>query len=286
MRVKLTDYWKKHHGEFDAIIFDIDGTLTRGMRSLPGAVDFITALDRQHFPYFLLTNDGNHSTEEKSGFLRRADFTIDPAQIVSCGSALAGLVRDRQYTGKRFFVVGELGNPSFADRAGLVAVNDPDQIESCAGVVMGEGIYDWRTAWEAVIGYFRRHPAAPFIVPNPDTYWPSGKHGEIGIGAGGQARSMLAILAEMGVHLEPVYLGKPYRAIYDCTVELLERNYHLKCGDYRRILMVGDSLASDIRGANLAGMTSAVVLTGITDRAKAEAAQAEFEPDHIFDTIG
>ena len=42
---------------FDAILFDIDGTLSSGVCPLPGARELLLLLEAEHFPYILLTND-------------------------------------------------------------------------------------------------------------------------------------------------------------------------------------------------------------------------------------
>ena len=52
--------------------------------------------------------------------------------------------------------------------------------------------------------------------------------GIFGIGAGGQARCIQLILKEMGVEIEPIYLGKPHAAIYEHTLYELERRFGRK----------------------------------------------------------
>jgi ribonucleotide monophosphatase NagD (HAD superfamily) len=49
--------------------------------------------------------------------------------------------------------------------------------------------------------------------------------------------------------------------------------------------MLGDSLASDIRGANRFGFTSGLVLTGITNHVHLKKAKPGFRPDYIFHSI-
>ena len=53
------------------------------------------------------------------------------------------------------------------------------------------------------------------------------------------------------------YFGKPHPPIYDSCFELLAT------ADRRRILAVGDSLRTDIAGAEAAGIDSLLVLNGI-----------------------
>ena len=75
-------------------------------------------------------------------------------------------------------------------------VYDPEQIESCRAVIVGEGHYDWCVVIEAVVNFLMRHPELPLIAPNPDTHWPNG-HGGIGIGAGATSRFIAEFLADL-----------------------------------------------------------------------------------------
>lgn len=87
------------------------------------------------------------------------------------------------------------------------------------------------------------------------------------------------LLHEMGTDIEPIYLGKPCAAIYDFAAE------QLGMAERSRILCIGDSLASDIRGANNSGMYSGLVLTGITSREQAEQARGEYRPRLVFESV-
>lgn len=280
-------WWEKHRGDYDALLFDIDGTLLAAGECLPGADDLLARLRSIHYPFYLLTNDGNHSTEEKSVLLARAGLHVAPDEIVSCSMALKQFADDRACAGQMFFVMGDLGVPCFAERAGMIPCRDIGRIEECSGVIVGEGFYNWHDHIQAVFNFLIRHPDRPLLVPNPDTYWPGRKKGEFGIGAGAKARFICGLLAEMGITVEPVYLGKPYPLIYEYAVTLLKQRYGLpEKLDPHRIIMVGDSLTADIRGANRSGMTSILVLTGITTAAQAEAAEGECRPELVFPTLG
>ena len=101
----------------------------------------------------------------------------------------AYIIRSNQELVGLFFRAGRLG-----DTGDLELTSDPARLEECSAVLMGEGPYDWRTTWEALIDFFRHHPERPFIVPNPDTCWPNASTGGIGIGAGGQARCIRLLL--------------------------------------------------------------------------------------------
>ena len=282
----ITWWTERGAKSFDALLFDIDGTLISGGKALPGAEETLEWLRDMHYPFRLLTNDGNHSPEEKSGFLHAAGLKIGPDEIISCCHALDNLAGSLSIKGRKVFVLGDLGNPSFAEGAGLVTCKDIAKIEECAGIIVGEGTYDWQPFITAALNFLVKHPDAIFITPNPDTYWPDGKGG-FGIGAGATGRFIATILREMGLNFEPIYLGKPYPAIYDYAIEEMADHFKLpSMPPKNRVLMLGDSLASDIRGAHSSGMKSGLMLTGITSAAQAEMACGECRPDMIFKHLG
>lgn len=277
--VDFLNFWERENRRFQAILFDIDGTLLYGPRQLPGAAELVGRVREAGTPLYFLTNDGNHTVEQKCAFLQRAGLAARPSEIISCIDALDTVAARNDWIGRTFFAVGELGHVNV-----LNLERDPRNLEHTAGILFGEGEYDWRTGWEAVINFLHRHPDRPLVVPNPDAYWPSPKSGTFGIGAGGQARCIQLLLHEMGTDLEPIYLGKPFRPIYDCVFTRLEKQFGLQV-EPERILMLGDSLTSDVRGANRVGMVSALVLTGITTPEQAAAATGELKPRYVFRAI-
>ena len=264
------------------MFFDIDGTLLAGKRALPGALEMLKWLRGNKFPFYLLTNDGNHSLQEKSSFLKRAGLKIEFDEIVSCSSAIKEFVEDNSLSGFTAFVMGDLGKPDYAEEAGLKVTRNTRKIEECSLVIIGEGEYDWYSNINAVLNFLVRHPERILLVPNPDTYWPDG-HGGFGIGAGGKARFIKSILDEMHVPVKINYLGKPYKAIFEFTHHLLKKRFKMPDSEGgKRIIMFGDNLQADILGANTVGFTSVLMLTGVTNEKQALQAEKELRPDLIF----
>ncbi len=286
MNNKFTDWWQEHKNEYQALLFDIDGTLLSAGKALPGAEALLELLRADKFPFFLLTNDGNHSTEEKSELMAKAGLHVAPDEIISCAMALEQFIEEWSCPGETFFVMGDLGVPCFAERVGLKVCRDPRKIEDCYGIIVGEGFYNWQDNISAAFNYLIKHQERPLVVPNPDSYWPGRVEGEFGIGAGAKARFVCGLLEEMDIKVNPVYLGKPYKVIYEYSVAVVKKRFGLSELDLNKVIMIGDSLKSDIRGANLCGMESALVMTGITDENQAADAQNEFKPDMIFKTLG
>lgn len=282
----FTDFFHAHKSEFDAILFDVDGTLASGTRPLPGAKELLEELETSGFPYLLLTNDSCNSPAQKAGYLAKGGLPVTEKRIISAGNALEWWVKNSGYNGELFFQYGKLGNPSFAEAAGINVTTDCSMANECKGVLCGEGYYDWQPAIEAAFNLLLKHPEYPMISLNPDSYWPSLKINGLGVGAGAVARFICQILKDAGKDVKPIYLGKPYKPIYQCVYPFLRKLFPaLKFDDPSRIIMVGDSLKSDIAGAKANGMTAALLLSGITNESQLAAASAEERPDSVFLSI-
>lgn len=284
----FNEWWERNSADYDAVFFDIDGTLISGGRALPGAAELIGSLRGAGFPFKLLTNDGNHSVDEKSAIMRGRGLDVDSKDIVSCGMALDTAFAKFGLKGKEVYAMGLLGTPDFAELAGAIPVRAPERIGECAAVVVGEGTYNWQENISAVINYFIAAPDRMMLVPNPDSYWPNGKNGGIGVGAGGKARFVKTILHEYGVKIKPVYLGKPYKPVYRRATRALRESFPdlPKTARGKRILMLGDSLFSDIRGAVACGFSAGLVLTGVTSLEQARMAKPSRTPDFVFEKLG
>lgn len=282
----FTDFYNSNKQSLDAVLLDVDGTLSANGKPLPGALELLRQFDQDDFPYLLLTNDSCHSHDEKLAILHRGGIDVHPSKILSAGDVLTYWASTGNYNGELFFQCGRLGTPSYAQQAGINITQDPNQIAQCKGVLAGEGTYDWQPAWEGVFNLFLKHPEYPFVVANPDSYWPHVNDDGMGVGSGGFARFICTLLNEAGKPVDPIYLGKPYAPIYQCVFRVLEEQFPTRPKPRpERIAMLGDSLASDIRGANRNSLLSCLVLTGITSRELADNAQDERKPAEIFDRI-
>jgi ribonucleotide monophosphatase NagD (HAD superfamily) len=95
----------------------------------------------------------------------------------------------------------------------------------------------------------------------PDGPWP-------GTGA------VLAAIEVASGRTAHTVVGKPEPPMYDAARDRLGPG---------RILAVGDRLDVDVAGARRAGLDSALVLTGATSRAEADAADPR--PTHVADSL-
>lgn len=270
----------EHAGELDAVMFDVDGVLMIKGVPMPGAAELVDALRARGMPFLLLTNDGCSSPAEKCERLAQSGLTIAPEELVSCGHALAEWAVENEVRGARVRLLGGMGAPCYAEAAGFTVVRGPTD-EPLRALVVGEDRYDWQRELDDAFNLLVRHPQLPVLVPNPDDYLP-GRGGRLHIGSGAVGRFLQALCRAHGDDIAIQYLGKPYAPVFRYAHHRLEQ----RCGraiQRDRVMMLGDSLASDIRGGNAFGYRTGLLLTGITPPHRAP--NAEIVPERVFRTL-
>jgi HAD superfamily hydrolase (TIGR01450 family) len=268
----------KNKSNYDALILDIDGVLIRAGKSLPGAPELISMFRAENIPFSLLTNDACTPMEIRLSKLSKNNMNFKVSEIVSSGHVLKVIVEEHRLKGQLFLVLGNLGDPCYAEQAGLKVTRDLGILSKCAGVIVGEANYDWETSFNAIINYFINNPAALFLIPNPDIFFPV-KDGGVSLGSGGVGIFIKNVLNTKGIDINPKYLGKPHQPIFDYHHHQMEKRLE-KYIDKNRVLMVGDSLQGDICGANEYGYDSAFILTGINKIEDLKSCPSK--PDFIF----
>ncbi len=280
-KLGFTDWLKDQ--DFEGILFDIDGTIVVGNNPMTGAKELLDYLRSSQTGFKFLTNDGSHSPEEKADIMAEGHVIVDKDEIITCSSVIADYAKKHNLINNKVFIFGDLGIPNYAELAGLEVETDILKLENCSGIIISEGEYNWLENITAAVNFYMHNPNRYLIIPNPDSYWPAEKKGYIGIGSGGIARFITTILDEAKVHIKPIYLGKPYSGIFDYAIEKLEN----ETGTLNRnkIIMLGDSVRSDILGANNAQLQSGLILSGITDLHHLEDLEEEFHPNYIFNHL-
>ncbi|MFK5952412.1 MAG: HAD hydrolase-like protein [Desulfobacterium sp.] len=119
--------WLFSHGaSLDALVFDIDGVLLVKGKAAPGSRSLLAMLRKKYIPFYLLTNDGDHSTREKSQMLDALGIDVHPREIVSCAHALLEEKCGRQIFRDRVLMTGDFiksdiqGALDFGYRSALV----------------------------------------------------------------------------------------------------------------------------------------------------------------------
>jgi HAD superfamily hydrolase (TIGR01450 family) len=262
VRPSFREWLERHRPGLEALVFDVDGVLMMGARAAAGAAALLQRLRELALPYRILTNDANHSVEEKAALLAGAGLGVEAAAITSSGHGLVEAAARLGLGGQLCFVLGRLGKPSYAQAAGLRVTDRLAELPDCRAALVGEDAYDWEATINGVVNFLLARPEAPLVVPNPDLYYP-GEDRRVHVAAGGVARLIASVCAAYGRPLEPLYLGKPHEPIFHHNHGRLEARLGRPVAR-ERVLMLGDSLAADVAGARAFGYRPALVLTGAT----------------------
>lgn len=238
---------------YDHVLLDLDGCVWVGNEPTPGAVETVAALRAAGKGLAFVTNDSQLLTEEYVRKLWKLGFQASLEEVVTAGGALQFVLAEG-YAGRAAVVIGSPALHRHVEAAGLRIVNGT-AFASRADVVAVAfhphfGYGELREATQAALrGAFLVGSNRDATFPQPDGLWP-------GSGA------IIAAL-EFASGRTVATVGKPEPTLLRTALDRLGPG---------RALMIGDRVDADLGAAHAAGIDGAVVLTGASDRATAEAA--------------
>lgn len=246
---------------YRAVFFDAFGVLKNHQGLIDGVENTFKYLDEKGIPYYVLTNDSSRSPEELSKwYLNRGLTCITTDKILSSGMLAMEFFKTKLANGKAVAFLGTQESAHYLETAGQktvpiseVDLNNLEHIKSFA-FLDDEG-FDWNKDIDKTINLLR-HKNMTVIVANTDKNYPVNKN-DISVAIGG-----LADLVEQILGKKFIRFGKP-----DAQMFLLAYERALKdIPDIKRneILMVGDTLTTDIIGGNKFGLDTVLVLSGNT----------------------
>jgi HAD superfamily hydrolase (TIGR01450 family) len=251
--------------QYDHVLLDLDGCVWVGDEAAHGAVEAVAALREAGKSVLFLTNDVRHAPEDIVRKLWRLGFQASLPEVVSVGAAVQYQLAGRGRSSA--FVVGSQALVDHVAGAGLRILNrTPFATRADVVVVGAHDAFDYgelRLATQAVLrGAELIAATRDATFPMPDGPWPA-------------SGAILAAIETATGHRADLVVGKPEPAMYEAARDRL--------GRAGRMLAVGDRLEVDVAGARRAGMDSALVLTGGTSRAEADAADPP--PTHVADSL-
>jgi glycerol 3-phosphatase-2 len=245
---------------FDVLLADLDGTLYRGHAAVPGAVAAVREAAERGVRTAYVTNNASRSPSVVAAHLAELGFPAGPDDIVASSQAAAAVLAEQLPAGARVLVVGAEALAAEVTAVGLAVT---DRADDAAAVVQGHSEETgWRQLAEATVAV---RAGAVWVACNLDPTIPTDRGTMPGNG------SMVGVV-RTATGLEPQVAGKPGPAL---LLEAARRS------GATRPLMVGDRLDTDIEGGRAAGMTTLLVLTGVSDAAELLAAPPALRPDYV-----
>ncbi len=267
---------------YKAIFFDSFGVLKHYNGLIPGAGDTIDFLKANDIEFLVLTNVASRSPLQMAdGFSKMGLVDITADRIISSGMMAQDYLRYKVRNGRAVYI-GTENSAHYIEETGLHTVsikdldlNELDDINAL--VFLDDEGYDWRLAINKSINLLRKKNI-PVIVANTDEAYPVAK-GEIAVAIGG-----LAEMIEKIVNKNFIHFGKPDGQMFIYAYQEMLKRRDLDKND---ILMVGDTLYTDIIGGNKFGIDTALVLSGNTQakNAKSLIRNMGIVPDYICESI-
>ncbi|MFZ0615381.1 MAG: HAD-IIA family hydrolase [Chthoniobacterales bacterium] len=224
-------------------LLDMDGVIYRENHLLPGAGELIAQLLESATPFLFLTNNSVPTPDDLVVKLERLGIGgLNARHFYTSAMNTADFLAE-MHPKCTAFVLGEAGL-----NAALQEARIPNDSLAPSYVIVGEG-----TPTTEKIGKAHEfiEKGARLIATNPD-YWCPVKSDVSRPGAGA-----LAAYLEASTGRRAYYLGKPNPYMFFRARRLLHRQTH-------EVMMVGDTMETDIRGAIEIGIQACLVLTGST----------------------
>jgi NagD protein len=240
---------------------DMDGVLVHEEQALPGADDFIRALQQHRRRFLVFTNNSIFTARDLRARLLGSGIDVPEDCIWTSALATAQFLSD-QIAGGSAYVIGEAGLTSALHNVGFVLTErNPDY------VVLGET----RTySFEAITRAIRLiERGARFIATNPD---PTGPSPEGSLPATGS----VAALITTATGVKPYFVGKPNPLMMRSALNAIDAHSE-------STVMVGDRMDTDMISGIEAGLRTILVLTGSTR--PDQIGRFPYRPTRVCDSI-
>lgn len=257
---------------FDAFLLDAFGVLNIGETAIPGAVERVAGLQDAGKRVLIVSNAASVPHGALMEKYAKLGFDFAPEDVITSRRTM---LHAMGATPARRWGVMAPGAEALTDldQAEMVLLGDaPEAFAEVDGFLL-VGSAGWTEARQALLEQALRARPRPVLVANPDIVAPR----ETGLTAEpGHFAHRLADRTEVA----PEFFGKPFANIFALAFA------RLGPVDKDRTLMVGDSLHTDILGAQSAGIRSALI-TGFGFLAGQDVArriaQAGIVPDFIVE---
>lgn len=231
--------------QFDVFLLDAFGVLNIGETVIPGTPERVADLKAAGKIVSVVSNAASLPVADLLQKYHRLGYEFDLSDIVTSRAAMA--VAMHGTNGARRGVMGP-DSTALDDFDGLDWVLLGDEVgpfdEVDGFLLMGSG--SWTPARQSLLESALMARPRPVLVANPDIVAPR----ETGFS---QEPGHFAHQLADRVGVDPTFYGKPFPSVFDLALSRLGEV------DKSRVVMIGDSLHTDILGAQAHGIRSALI---------------------------
>ncbi|MDR2579464.1 MAG: HAD-IIA family hydrolase [Fibromonadaceae bacterium] len=231
------DVLLRHYGSF---LLDGWGTLYSDNGFLyPKAQESIAMLRNANKNIRLITNSASRSVEQIHGDLQALELDFEKHEIISSGSLLA--VLNESVGLKDAYYLGGPNGRQFLDEAKIEAVENPSE-----PTVILSGIHLAQAEIDRAIEILSNKDSRVLVL-NPDVYAPTPTGEKIPV------TGYIANMLKEKTGCQLLFCGKPFPLIFQIALRSL-------IPSKESVIMIGDTLGTDVAGACIAGIDSALML--------------------------
>jgi HAD superfamily hydrolase (TIGR01450 family) len=257
--MKRVDNFKSIIDKYKIIFFDAFGVIKTYQGLVPGVEKTFAYLEAENKEFYIVTNDASRSPAQLAESYHKMGLkAITADRIISSG------MLTKEYLGLKVSdgIVAYLGTTDSAhyiESSGLHTlpvseVNSSNVDKVNALIFLDDEGFNWFDDLNKAVNILRKR-TIPVIVANTDHAYPLSVH-DVSIAIGG-----IASMIENIVGKSFIRFGKPDSQMFMFAYDLIrERGPASK----REIVMVGDTLQTDILGGNKFGLDTVLVLSGNT----------------------
>jgi HAD superfamily hydrolase (TIGR01450 family) len=246
--------------KYKIIFFDAFGVLKNYHGLVPGIEKTFAYIEEQKKEYYIVTNDASRSPQQLAESYHKLGLNaITQDRIISSGM-LAKEYLDLKVNDGIVAYLGTNNSAHYIDSSGLhtlpvSAINYTNIDQVNALVLLDDEGFNWFDDLNKSINILRKR-TIPAIVANTDNTYPLSANNEVAIAIGGIASMIETIVGKRFIRF-----GKPDSQLFMFAYDLIRWRLEITKKD---ILMVGDTLHTDIIGGNKFGLDTVLVLSGNT----------------------
>ena len=225
---------------YDAFFIDLWGVIHNGEQLIESANDVLDHLNKRKKRFVLMSN-APRPKASVAKYLKSLGFKTEYMEnVYTSGDAALGALENNKL-GKYFYHLGPEKDEDLFMKFIKFKKKNIDEAEFILCTGLDEA---YETDLKYYENFFKDHLSKKMICTNPD----------LAVYRGGTREYCAGSVAKIFENLggDVIYFGKPYKDIYnDCAKE------------NEKILVIGDNLNTDIKGANNMNYDSLLIIDGI-----------------------
>jgi len=239
MRNKLLKGVSEIQSKYQCFFIDLWGVVHNGIELYPEAIEVLENLNKIKKRFVLMSNAPRPSKSVQKYLLNLKMKETFIKKVFTSGEAALEILRNNVY-GKKFYHLGPERDKDLLEGF----ETNKTSIEKCE-FILCTGLFDDK---KNSLGYYKKilekFTKTKMVCTNPDLIVYRGSQKEYCAG------SIAKVFEEIGGSV--AYVGKPYPDIY---------NFCKKKGE--KVLVIGDNIHTDIKGANNMNFDSLFITQGI-----------------------